>query len=172
MTERMENALRHIKTSVDVDPWAVEEVERVFKAYEQPQDGDLISRDSLLEKMADYVVSGYADSAEDFEEYSKIVCSMPSVSQNLVNDSQGLVKGDRAVSLNAMLEYLKANVDDFPDYHEAIEFALQLPSIDLSKWAEEHGYVIIDKDVWKDAEIAFGKELDEIIKGMNGGDTE
>ena len=38
MTERMENALRHIKTSVDVDPWAVEEVERVFKAYEQTQD--------------------------------------------------------------------------------------------------------------------------------------
>ena len=39
MTERMENALRHIKTSVDVDPWAVEVVEKVFKAYEQqPQD--------------------------------------------------------------------------------------------------------------------------------------
>lgn len=37
MTERMENALNHIKTSVDVDPWAVEEVERVFKAYEQTQ---------------------------------------------------------------------------------------------------------------------------------------
>lgn len=31
MTERMENALNHIKTSVDVDPWAMEEVERVFK---------------------------------------------------------------------------------------------------------------------------------------------
>lgn len=38
MTERMENALNHIKTSVDVDPWAVEEVERVFKTYEQTQD--------------------------------------------------------------------------------------------------------------------------------------
>ena len=34
MTERMENTLRHIKTSVDVDPWAVDEVERVFKAVE------------------------------------------------------------------------------------------------------------------------------------------
>lgn len=31
MTERMENALNHIKTSVDVDSWAMEEVERVFK---------------------------------------------------------------------------------------------------------------------------------------------
>ena len=28
----------------------------------------------ILEKMADYVASGYADSAEDFEEYSRIVC--------------------------------------------------------------------------------------------------
>ena len=34
MTERMENTLRHIKTSVDVDPWAVEEVERVFKGID------------------------------------------------------------------------------------------------------------------------------------------
>ena len=34
MTERMENALNHIKTSVDVDPWAMEEVERVFKVLE------------------------------------------------------------------------------------------------------------------------------------------
>ena len=40
---------------------------------------DLIDRDLLLEKMADYVASGYADSVEDFEEYSKIVCQMPSV---------------------------------------------------------------------------------------------
>ena len=52
MTERMENALRHIKTSVDVDPWAVEEVERVFKAYEQtqPQDGDgAVSLNAVLD---------------------------------------------------------------------------------------------------------------------------
>ena len=34
MTERMENALRHIKSSLDVDPWAVEEVQRVFKAVD------------------------------------------------------------------------------------------------------------------------------------------
>lgn len=32
MTDRMINALNHIKTSADVDPWAAEEVERVFKA--------------------------------------------------------------------------------------------------------------------------------------------
>ena len=34
MTERMENALNHIKSSVDVDPWAMEEVERVFKVFD------------------------------------------------------------------------------------------------------------------------------------------
>lgn len=40
---------------------------------------DAISRDMALEKMADYVASGYADSAEDFEEYSRIICQLPSV---------------------------------------------------------------------------------------------
>lgn len=42
---------------------------------------DAKSRDMALEKMADYVASGYADSAEDFEEYSKIICQLPSVTQ-------------------------------------------------------------------------------------------
>lgn len=40
---------------------------------------DLIERDMALEKMADYVASGYADSAEDFEEYSRIICQLPPV---------------------------------------------------------------------------------------------
>ena len=34
MTEKMETALRHIKSSLDVDPWAVEEVERIFMAVD------------------------------------------------------------------------------------------------------------------------------------------
>ena len=34
MTERMENALNHIKTSVDVDPWAVEVVEKMFEGVD------------------------------------------------------------------------------------------------------------------------------------------
>ena len=34
MTERMENALNHLKTAIDVDPWAVEVVEKAFKAWE------------------------------------------------------------------------------------------------------------------------------------------
>ena len=42
---------------------------------------DLIERDMALEKMADYVASGYADSVEDFEEYSRIICQLPPVTQ-------------------------------------------------------------------------------------------
>lgn len=42
---------------------------------------DLISREAALEKMADYVASGYADSTEDFEEYSRIICQLPPVTQ-------------------------------------------------------------------------------------------
>ena len=34
-----------------------------------------------------------------------------------------------AVSRQAVLEYLKSNVEDFPDYHEAIEKVLVLPSV-------------------------------------------
>ena len=40
---------------------------------------DVVSRDMALEKMADYVASGYAVSAEDFEEYSRIICQLPPV---------------------------------------------------------------------------------------------
>ena len=42
---------------------------------------DAISRDMALEKMADYVASGYADSVEDFEEYSRIICQLSSITQ-------------------------------------------------------------------------------------------
>ena len=62
--------------------------EGYFKGYddgleqklEEPCD-DAISREMALEKMADYVASGYADSVEDFEEYSRIICQLPSVTQ-------------------------------------------------------------------------------------------
>lgn len=50
-----------------------------LKMCEEEQGGDLISRDMALEKMADYVTSGYADSVEDFEEYSRIICQLPPV---------------------------------------------------------------------------------------------
>ena len=50
-----------------------------IKALEQEPCDDCISRDMALEKMADYVASGYADSAKDFEEYSRIICQLPPV---------------------------------------------------------------------------------------------
>jgi len=50
-----------------------------IKALEQEPCDDCISRDMALEKMADYVASGYAVSAEDFEEYSRIICQLPPV---------------------------------------------------------------------------------------------
>lgn len=40
---------------------------------------DAISREAALEAFSDYVSSGYADSVEDFEEYSKIIAKLPSV---------------------------------------------------------------------------------------------
>lgn len=43
-----------------------------------------------LKKMADYVASGYADSAEDFEEYSRIICQLPSVTQKWIPVSERL----------------------------------------------------------------------------------
>ena len=49
------------------------------KSLEKEPCEDAISRDMALEKMADYVASGYADSVEDFEEYSRIICQLPSV---------------------------------------------------------------------------------------------
>ncbi|MBR2555077.1 MAG: hypothetical protein IKE94_09480, partial [Aeriscardovia sp.] len=54
-------------------------VDMAIKALEQQPCEDAISRDAALEKMADYVASGYADSVEDFEEYSRIICQLPSV---------------------------------------------------------------------------------------------
>ena len=51
----------------------------VIELVKQEPTDDAISREAALEKMADYVSSGYADSVEDFEQYSKIICQLPSV---------------------------------------------------------------------------------------------
>ena len=57
----------------------VEAHKMAIQALSQEPCDDAISREAALEKMADYVASGYADSAEDFEEYSRIICQLPSV---------------------------------------------------------------------------------------------
>ena len=45
---------------------------------------------------------------------------------------------DDAISREAVLDYLKTNVDDFPDYHEAIEKVLQMPPV-----TPNHGKMLI-----------------------------
>lgn len=54
MTERMENALNHIKTSVDVDPWAVEEVERVFRMIDNKW---ISASDETPDKQDEYLIA-------------------------------------------------------------------------------------------------------------------
>lgn len=61
-----------------------DEIMKEFENNTQQPCDDAISRDMALEKMADYVASGYADSAEDFEEYSKIICQLPPVTPQAI----------------------------------------------------------------------------------------
>jgi len=68
MTERMENTIRHIKSGVDVDPWATEEVERVFKAVDEIN--ELISDCEEYQKSND---SSYHKEQEKVIVYDKIV---------------------------------------------------------------------------------------------------
>jgi hypothetical protein len=83
ISERLDKALSQEPTIGQL--FSCEEVEelrsKIWKQVEQEPCDDAISRDMTLEKMADYVASGYADSAEDFEEYSRIICQLPSVTQ-------------------------------------------------------------------------------------------
>ena len=79
-----EEAIAYFKRHIDlycVTGICREAEEMAIKALEQQPCDDAISREAALEKMADYVASGYADSAEDFEEYSRIICQLPSVTQ-------------------------------------------------------------------------------------------
>ena len=71
-------------------------VDMAIKALEQQPCEDAISRDAALEKMADYVASGYADSVEDFEEYSRIIRQLPSVRPQ-ENTGHWLYSGENGV---------------------------------------------------------------------------
>lgn len=52
----------------------LEEIVNDLPTYSFPNSAGIEKiQTEILEKMADYVASGYADSAEDFEEYSRIV---------------------------------------------------------------------------------------------------
>jgi len=70
-----------------------DDIAETIPTEQEPCD-DAISRDMALKKMADYVASGYADSVEDFENYSRIICQLPSVTQKsgkwqVVSDGYG-----------------------------------------------------------------------------------
>ena len=56
-----EQVIKYLKSSGFVDT-QIKVIERAFT------DSDCISRELTLEKMSDYVASGYADRAEDFEQ--------------------------------------------------------------------------------------------------------
>lgn len=61
-------------TNMDILTDEVKEIVNGLPSYSFPDSSDIEKiQTEILEKMADYVASGYADSAEDFEEYSRIV---------------------------------------------------------------------------------------------------
>ena len=74
-----EEALNILHNSSVYHPDYLDALNMAIEALEQEPCDDAISRELALEKMADYAASGYADSAEDFEEYSKIICELPPV---------------------------------------------------------------------------------------------
>lgn len=58
MTTKMQSCIDHIKTSHDVDPWAMEMVERIFTEYDK-------RFDQVLE-IIDKVIEGQMKQAERF----------------------------------------------------------------------------------------------------------
>lgn len=61
-------------TNMDILTDEVKEIVNGLQTYSFPDSADIEKiQTEILEKMADYVASGYANSAEDFEEYSRIV---------------------------------------------------------------------------------------------------
>ena len=73
MLIRRTNKTEEDKNDLKIDELQIKALEAAISALSA--DGADIEKiqTEILEKMADYVASGYADSAEDFEEYSRIV---------------------------------------------------------------------------------------------------
>jgi len=83
---------------------------------------DAVSRKAVLDLI-------YAD--WKYEGLEKPIENMPSVIPKLT-------ECEDAVSRQDILNYLESNSDDFPDYHEAIEVVLELPSVTVhpQEWSE------------------------------------
>ena len=110
----------HIKNleTIGYDGWTVTEeayksLQYAITVLEREPCEDAVSRQAVLEKMSDYVASGYAESVKDFEEYSKIICQLPSVT--LLRRKDGLqeiakLKRENA-SLKANRDKIRAEID-------------------------------------------------------------
>lgn len=68
MTERMDNALRHIETSVDVDEWAKQLCRKTFKAWDEIKEQvTKIKRTMKANGNSDYQI-GYMCALLSFED--------------------------------------------------------------------------------------------------------
>lgn len=60
MTSKMQSCVDHIKTSCDVDPWAMELVEQVFEEYDERFDKvlEIIDKQQIIANHGDAVDAG------------------------------------------------------------------------------------------------------------------
>lgn len=58
MTTKMQSCVDHIKTSLDVDPWAMELVEKIFAEYDRRFDKVLEIIDKHGEQLVHNIVDG------------------------------------------------------------------------------------------------------------------
>ena len=56
MTAKMQSCIDHIKTSTDVDPWAMEMVEKIFEEYDRRFDEVLEIIDAEAWSYCDYII--------------------------------------------------------------------------------------------------------------------
>ena len=85
--DRIENAIRHIQTATDVDPWAAELAVEALKAQLSEEDttSDCISRQAAIEAAiegADEWGGGYSDSRD--EAITNAIDKVPSVQTNII----------------------------------------------------------------------------------------
>ena len=55
MTSRMQSCVDHIKTSLDVDPWAAEMVEKIFTEYDRRFDKVLQEETALIDRVIEII---------------------------------------------------------------------------------------------------------------------
>lgn len=58
-------------------------------------------------------------------------------------------------ALKVWLPIIAMGVENMPECKEALEMAIKALAYDDDKYHEEHGEVIVDKDVWEDMKKAL-----------------